>query len=81
MKVKSLAYRKCSCGMGGCSAYIMEGQGSAGFDLEQAQLMAEAPVMRDLLLRLNEAIQALDGTSVENEKIVDDYNALMFRLL
>lgn len=30
---------------------------------------------RDLLLRLADAVEALDGTSVENEKLVDDYRA------
>ena len=31
--------------------------------------------MRALLLRAGDAIEALDGTSVENEKLVDDYRA------
>lgn len=31
--------------------------------------------MRDLLKRLTDAVEALDGTSVENEKLVDDYRA------
>jgi hypothetical protein len=30
---------------------------------------------RELLLRACDAIQALDGTTVENERLVDDYNA------
>ena len=34
-----------------------------------------ALVMRDLLLRLEDYVEALDGTSVENEKLVDDYRA------
>jgi len=29
--------------------------------------------MRDLLLKLEDAVEALDGTSAKNEKIVDDY--------
>jgi hypothetical protein len=40
-----------------------------------ARLIAQAPTMHDLLLRLADAIEALDGTSVENEKLVDDYRA------
>jgi hypothetical protein len=44
-------------------------------------LQQEAPLMYDLLVRLNETIQALEGTSVENEKLVDEYNALMFRVM
>jgi hypothetical protein len=31
--------------------------------------------MADLLRRLEDAVEALDGTSVENEKLVDDYRA------
>lgn len=31
--------------------------------------------MRDLLRRAKDAIEALDGTSVKNEKLVDDYRA------
>jgi hypothetical protein len=33
-----------------------------------------------LLRRLNDAVEALDGTNVENEKLVDDYRALIKRL-
>lgn len=29
--------------------------------------------MKNLLLSLEDAVECLDGTSVENEKIVDDY--------
>lgn len=43
------------------------------------QLRTEAEQQRDellaLLIRANDAIEALDGTSVENEKLVDDYRA------
>lgn len=35
----------------------------------------EVETMRDLLLRAEDYIEALDGTSVENEKLVDDYRA------
>lgn len=31
--------------------------------------------MVDLLLRLEDAVEALDGTSVENERLVDDYRS------
>ena len=37
--------------------------------------LSAALVMRDLLLRLEDYVEALDGTSVENEKLVDDYRA------
>lgn len=33
--------------------------------------------MQNLLERLNDEVEALDGTSLENEKIVDEYRALM----
>ena len=36
---------------------------------------AEILRARNLLLRAADAIEALDGTSVENEKLVDDYRA------
>jgi hypothetical protein len=36
--------------------------------------------MRDLLLRASDAIEALDGTSIENERLVDDYRAWRRRL-
>lgn len=35
------------------------------------------PVALDLLRRMEDAIEALDGTTVENEKLVDDYRAFM----
>lgn len=31
----------------------------------------------DLLKRLEDVVEALDGTSIENERIVDDYRAFM----
>lgn len=40
-----------------------------------AAVLAAAPTMHDLLVRLEDAVEALDGTSVENEKLVDDYRA------
>lgn len=33
--------------------------------------------MADILFRARDAIEALDGTTVENEKLVDDYRRLM----
>lgn len=46
-----------------------------GLDPDNAPLVAEAPTMLDLLVRAADAIEALDGTSVENEKLVDDFRA------
>ena len=43
--------------------------------LAPAPVPASVPDARDLLLRAADAIEALDGTSVENEKLVDDYRA------
>ncbi len=40
-----------------------------------ARLIAAAPELLDVLIRARDAIEALDGTSIENEKIVDDYRA------
>lgn len=40
-----------------------------------ARLIAAAPDLLDVLLRANDAIEALDGTTRENEKLVDDYRA------
>ena len=48
---------------------------------ELTEQLAVAEKQRDellaLLLRAEDAIEALDGTSVENEKLVDDYRALI----
>lgn len=54
---------------------LRNGEGNAN-----ARLIAESPTMYDLLVRARDAIEALDGTSVENEKLVDDYRALRVRL-
>jgi hypothetical protein len=81
MTVPPYTYSKCPCGHPGCSAYTLEGQGSVGFALGQARLMAKSPVMHDLLVRLKDAVEALDGTSVENEELVDEYRILMQDLL
>ena len=43
--------------------------------LANARLIAAAPDLFDVLLRASDAIKALDGTSIENEKLVDDYRA------
>jgi hypothetical protein len=40
-----------------------------------AHLIAAAPDLLDILVRAKDVIEALDGTSVENEKLVDDYRA------
>lgn len=40
-------------------------------------VVGAAPEMLDVLRRSKYAIEALDGTSVENEKLVDDYRAVM----
>jgi hypothetical protein len=37
---------------------------------------AEILKLRDILRRAGDAIEVLDGTSIENEKLVDDYRAL-----
>ena len=39
-------------------------------------ISAENAKMRDVLKRAEDAIEALDGTNIENEKLVDDYRAL-----
>ena len=43
-------------------------------------IRAERDAAVALLRRLNDAVEALDGTNVENEKLVDDYRALIKRL-
>jgi len=52
-----------------------------GVAADVAQAMIERynhhPHLVDLLQRLNDAVQALDGTSVDNEALVDEYNALL----
>ena len=39
------------------------------------QLVAHRRVLLSVLVRAKDAIEALDGTSVEHEKLVDDYRA------
>lgn len=41
-----------------------------------ARLIAEAPMMFDILSRAAHVIESLDGTTTENERLVDDYRAL-----
>lgn len=41
-----------------------------------ARLIAMAPTMFDILSRAQDHIEALDGVSVETEKLVDDLRAL-----
>jgi len=45
-----------------------------------ARLIEAAPDMLDVLLRAKDAIEALDGTSAENEKLVDDYRAVLAKV-
>lgn len=42
-----------------------------------ADVVVKAPEMRDLLVKLRDTVEALDGTSVENEALVDEYRELM----
>jgi hypothetical protein len=42
-----------------------------------SELRGQLALMTILLLRLEDSVEALDGTSVENEKLVDDYRKLM----
>lgn len=44
-----------------------------------ATLLSTAPEMLDVLLRARDAIEALDGTSAENERLVDDYRVVIAR--
>jgi hypothetical protein len=37
------------------------------------RLLAAAPELLSVLIRAKDAIEALDGTTVENEQLVDDY--------
>ena len=46
----------------------------------EARLQSEAQAMFDLLLRLRDTVEALDGTSAENERLVDEYRALVARI-
>jgi hypothetical protein len=41
----------------------------------EAWLLAHGRTMHELLLRLADAVECLDGTTVENERLVDDYRA------
>jgi hypothetical protein len=45
-----------------------------------ARLIEAAPDMLDVLLRARDVIEALDGTSAENEKLVDDYRAVLAKV-
>lgn len=44
-----------------------------------AALKAERDALLNILLRARDAIETLDGTSVENEKLVDEYRAVIAR--
>jgi hypothetical protein len=45
--------------------------------VEAAVVADQVTPLRDLLERARDAITALDGTSVEKEKLVDDYHRVM----
>jgi hypothetical protein len=59
----------------------MDGSTMAAFAQEaNAHLISAAPDMLDVLLRAKDAIEALDGTSADNEKLVDDYRAVIAKV-
>lgn len=60
------------------AALVAQVTGPTAGEIER--LRAERDAMAALLRRLNDAVEALDGTSVENESIVDDYRALLAKL-
>ncbi len=66
--------------MRGCSPIAYCTVGTRAERKANAKLIAEAPVMFDLLLRLRDTVEALDGTSAENERLVDEYRALVARI-
>ena len=51
--------------------------------INQGKLLADAAAqanelrLRELLVRLSDTVEALDGTSIENERLVDDYRATL----
>jgi hypothetical protein len=47
---------------------------------DDARLIAAAPDMLSLLKRAYYVMEALDGTSVEGEKLWDDYRAIMAKV-
>jgi hypothetical protein len=51
-----------------------------GENAANARLIAAAPDLLDVLLRAKDIIEALDGTSTENEKLVDDYRAVLAKV-
>jgi hypothetical protein len=51
-----------------------------GGSAANARLIAAAPDMLDVLLRAKDVIEALDGTSTDNEKLVDDYRAVLAKV-
>lgn len=46
-----------------------------------ARLIAAAPELLDVLLRARDAIESLDGTSAENERLVDAYRAAIAKAI
>ena len=66
------SYRKCQCGMEGCSQFTISVQGSVGFQEADARLIADAPrlyeenqrlrnVNAELLAALKELVEIVDG--------------------
>lgn len=49
MKAQQIPFRKCQCGDPICDQYTMVSQGSVGFNLADARLFSQAPVMKALL--------------------------------
>ena len=48
---------------------------SNALEAEATRLHSVIAELIDVLIRAKDAIEALDGTTVENEKLVDDYRA------
>ena len=59
----------------GRSVCSVPSNGNRPYDERNAnvRLLAAAPEMLSVLIRAKDAIEALDGTTVENEQLVDDY--------
>lgn len=65
----------------GTTGFAVVTSNPVGVAADVAQALIERynlhPHLVDLLQRLNDAVQALDGTTVDNEALVDEYNALL----